>query len=613
MYLTHDQEWRGRATDEHTRSQCDVPPETLVAPFPLRMPPEQVIDDVQPPVQTEPEVRKRAWMGIMIKWAGRVTHNTWHAVVTGLPVVAGVATGMIWNRKDVLMAPGLFTLFLIGVTWGAGKPESFADLMNQIHENAKLLRYGISQTLKTIRQWVGPVSVLFLLGVTLALFWKIQQRMQPSLKTREELTGCRDRSQRSTDESTPAVAAERGLVFPEVGGKKGTGVEEATHLSTAHPPVRGDLMKMPTLEEKELPPRQGCQAGEVRVTGCAQKRVAENWRHIVVVGKYVLLEDDVVPHQEEARSVFMCANHGRVYNETIKDKRCSRQGCWNRGCWWEKDGTWSLDCPVHMQAKIDEAGKRHEEDRLLREQMRRRKTSIGPSEPSSSSGQSNQVPPGRSAEGVAVAACPLAAPQSVTRPGKMDPPTILEDIPRQVSTTQIENDNRLEDKAESARIEDRKKTERPAAKPGIMLNVQFADELGRCKRKSPPPSEETRELHAAETSNDESPGEKMRKITAQRKGQVDGSNEGSSDGSWGEINSHLSREPKKRTSVDEPEPRRTEKRASLDPNRFSTKRAHSRNSQSSHESDVSGRRATDLFGTSKTAIKTNVVEISRRF
>ena len=76
-------------------------------------------------------------------------------MATGLPVFAGAATEMIWNRRDVLMAPSLFALFFIGATWGAGKPESFADFMNQIHENAKLLRYGISQTLKTLHQRGG--------------------------------------------------------------------------------------------------------------------------------------------------------------------------------------------------------------------------------------------------------------------------------------------------------------------------------------------------------------------------------------------------------------------------------------------------------------------------
>ena len=105
-------------------------------------------------------------------------------------------------------------------------------------------------------------------------------------------------------------------------------MEEATHPSTALSPVRGDMARIPNLEEKELSPRKGRQAGEVRVTGCAQKRVAENRCHIVAVGKYVMLEDDVVPHQKETRSVFMCANRGKVYNEMINDKRRSRMGCW---------------------------------------------------------------------------------------------------------------------------------------------------------------------------------------------------------------------------------------------------------------------------------------------
>ena len=62
-------------------------------------------------------------------------------------------------------------------------------------------------------------------------------------------------------------------------------------------------------------------------------------------------------------------------------------------------------------------------------------------------------------------------------------------------------------------------------------------------------------------------------MTVQRKDQVDESNEGSSAGSWGEIKSHLSRDPTKRSSGDGREPRRTEKRASLESNHSSTKRA----------------------------------------
>ena len=123
-------------------------------------------------------------------------------------------------------------------------------------------------------------------------------------------------------------------------------------------------------EKKKTSPQQGRQAGEIRVTGCAQGRVSEIQCPGVAVGKYVLLEDDVALRQSHPRSVFMCTHHGKLYNKRVKDKRCSRAGRLSRGCWLEKDGTWSLDCPDHMQVKLDEVERRHEEEIRARGRMR---------------------------------------------------------------------------------------------------------------------------------------------------------------------------------------------------------------------------------------------------
>ena len=250
---------------------------------------------------------------------------------------------------------------------------------------------------------------------------------------------------------------------------------------------------------------------------------------------------------------------------------------------------------------MDEVGKRHEEELLSREKMRRGETSESQLEPSSSSGLPNRAQPGGSTEGMAVAAFPPTAPKSETRREKSDPPSGLEDILRKVSTAYFEKEKRLGDSAELPKPEEGEKAERPATKPGTLLNIQFEGDFNR-KRTSYQSAGETREPRAVETENDESPGGKMRKMTARRKGQVDESNEGSSDGSWGEIKSHLSRKPKN-APEDDLEPRRTQKRASPDSAISPKKRARSRNSHSSHESDAAGRRATDLFGRSKNKYK----------
>ena len=88
----------------------------------------------------------------------------------------------------------------------------------------------------------------------------------------------------------------------------------------------------------------------------------------------------------------------------------------------------------------------------------------------------------------------------------MEPTSILEDIPRQVSTARIENEKQVGNKTESARVVDMEQSDQPAPKLGALLNVQFADELGQCKKKSPSHAEDTRGPPSEDTSQDESPG-----------------------------------------------------------------------------------------------------------
>lgn len=95
----------------------------------------------------------------------------------------------------------------------------------------------------------------------------------------------------------------------------------------------------------------------------------------------------------------------------------------------------------------------------------------------------------------------------------------------------------------------------------------------------------------------------MRKKKARRNDPVGESESGHSEESWGEIRSHLGQEPKRRTSREEPERRRTGKRSSLDSARSARKRNNSRNSPSSHDSGTSVRRPTDLPQHAKTRYK----------
>ena len=136
----------------------------------------------------------------------------------------GVATGMIWNRRDILMAPSVFALLFIGATWGAGKPESLAELMELIHENAKLLRYGISQTLKTIHQGWETLCVIFVLGTTITVVWKLRRWLPLIWLTRDETDRLREPVVASPATQVRAATVEEVGVEQKGGGaRKGCG------------------------------------------------------------------------------------------------------------------------------------------------------------------------------------------------------------------------------------------------------------------------------------------------------------------------------------------------------------------------------------------------------
>ena len=393
------------------------------------------------------------------------------------------------------------------------------------------------------------------------------------------------------------VTKVRATSVEEVGnGRKGgagagTDVVVAAHPSTGVQPAKHDLLIGLPKEKRELSPRQRCQAAEVVVTGCAQKHVSEDQCHDALVGKYVLLEDDVIPHQTSSRSAFMCVVHGKEYNVMIKEKRRSRPGCWDRGCRWEKDDTWSIECPQHMiTEKVEGVKKQDADDQTIQRSVERIRWEKAPGrsdDPSSPSGTKRHVPPEVMSEGMAVAACPSVVTEEMQRqkvdPSRQrasDPPNLLEDIQRKVSTAHVEKADLLDAISDQVRMEGEKRADKPVTKPGILLNVQFENELKHCNNEATKEPVVDREQRGPDPDDEESPCEKMRKMTVRRKDQVDESNDGPSDGSWGEIRSHL-RNTKKRRSTEEPECRRTEKRTSLDSARSSRKRAHSRNSLSS--------------------------------
>lgn len=205
---------------------------------------------------------------------------------------------------------------------------------------------------------------------------------------------------------------------------------------------------------------------------------------------------------------------------------------------------------------------------------------------------------------MAVAACPQPAVAPLTVTHTADQPLgeevkeSLSDIARRDSNRHFERTSKLEDVSDQLTQRSPRKPLARAAKPGILLNDKMAAATRKVKKPKAtfrmsddemPDAEEV----AVPSEEDVSPGGKLRRRTVTRKGQTATQSDSErSDASWGDIRSNMPREQLQRPGREEA--RRVSKRDSIDSGRSSRKRKSSFNSASSHESDHSARRQTDL-------------------
>ena len=105
MYLPREQDWREWATDDHTRTHCGAPFETAprppLRPMPETSEPSAITENVPAPTPQ----RKFVWIGGILRLTRRVSRQVWGIGTYEIPVITGIASGMIWNRRDVLFAP----------------------------------------------------------------------------------------------------------------------------------------------------------------------------------------------------------------------------------------------------------------------------------------------------------------------------------------------------------------------------------------------------------------------------------------------------------------------------------------------------------------------------
>ena len=123
-------------------------------------------------------------MGTMIRRSRSVAQKLWELSTYSTPVSVGISTGMVWNRRDVLCAPVLFTMMFIGVTWSSGKPESALEFARQLHGNAKVLRSGFPRTFRMIYHGWGVARVTFFFSLVVCVYWGISRRITSERRRR---------------------------------------------------------------------------------------------------------------------------------------------------------------------------------------------------------------------------------------------------------------------------------------------------------------------------------------------------------------------------------------------------------------------------------------------
>ena len=376
-------------------------------------------ETIEPSATTEnvhapPPQRKFVWIGEILRATRRVARKVWEIGTYGIPVRMGIASGMIWNRRDVLFAPVAFTMLFLRVTWGSGRPESMRDFANQLRENAKRLSYGISATLQTLYQGWDIIRVMFALAALIGLYWEISKWLLAlRLKTDETRRG--DARGEPVANTRPTPAVEPVILEPTAASTPtsiGTGVAVAAHPSTGAPmPVPEGSAEIQEEEEEDDSPRQRCQAAGLTITGCDRQNLAGLPCRETSLGKYFLLGDDALSKREDIRSAFFCAQHGKEYITIIKNKRRSHASCCQRGSLWERDGNWALECQYHMQLHFEEPKRKEENEesgrRKTSEQEKWEKTPESVGGPISSSGTSSADTASSKEMGMVVAAFPL--------------------------------------------------------------------------------------------------------------------------------------------------------------------------------------------------------------
>lgn len=70
--------------------------------------------------------------------------SDWEITVCGAPTGEGVETGVVRNRREVLLAPVAISPIFVIWTWYSGAPDSWGSSPIKLRENAKLLWSAIS-------------------------------------------------------------------------------------------------------------------------------------------------------------------------------------------------------------------------------------------------------------------------------------------------------------------------------------------------------------------------------------------------------------------------------------------------------------------------------------